>query len=383
MSLLLENIRFFEEREIAFGILRPSEVALRKSILDATGPFREFLAQAGIHDYQNQGVGSKSKVSVPCKLIDSPTSHRPSSISLYRPRRGETRLWIAGVRTMVTPGEALLCFWHLGQVWIINASREDARMVPLHSIGELPTTESSHQQESVFEELLAKLRAIGDKGFMRAPVSGSTAIGRLLESELGIAMNSAREADYRGIEIKSSRLGGRRTTMFAQVPNWSKSSLTSSRQILDAFGYDRPEGRGLYCTISVPNVNSQGLFLHLDRDHDLLRVRHDELNPREVVAWEMTTVKERLVSKHSATVWVEAEVRYIGEQEYLRFQAVRLTKHPRPQELPDLLRKGEITVDFLIGPDSDKGYLFKIGKSGMDGLFGHSKRYLLNTEEQN
>lgn len=382
MSLVLENIRFFEERGIAYGILRPSELALRKSIIDATGPFRQFLAQTGIHDYKKQDVGSKSKVSVPCNLIDSPTSHRTSSMSLYRPRRGETRLWIAGVRTMVTAGEALLCFWHAGQVWIINATLHGAHMNLLHSIEGVLTQDSSRKQESVFEELLAKLRTIGDKGFIRAPVSGSTAIGRLLESELGIAMNSAREADYRGIEIKSSRLGGRRTTMFAQVPNWSKSSLAGSKQILDAFGYDRPDGRALYCTVSVPNVNSQGLFLHLDRDRDLLRVRHDELNPHEVVAWEMATVKERLVSKHSETVWVEAEVRHIDEQEYLRFQAVRHTKYPRPQELPDLLRMGEITVDFLIGPDSDRGYLFKIGKSGMDGLFGHSKRYLLNKEAQ-
>jgi hypothetical protein len=166
--------------------------------------------------------------------------------------------------------------------------------------------------------------------------------------------------------------------MFSQVPDWSQSPYAASAQILDAFGYDRPEGRTLSCTLSVKNINSQGLFLHVDRDFDLLRVRHNEFDPREVVQWDISTLKRRVASKHSETVWVDAEVRHIDGQEYLRFDAISHTKGPMQQKVAKLLLDGHITVDFLIRQDGDKGYPFKIAQNQLASLFEHSKRYMLS-----
>lgn len=83
------------------------------------------------------------------------------------------------------------------------------------------------------------------------------------------------------------------------------------------------------------------------------------------------------MSKHAESVWVEAAVQRIGDQEYFRFHRVQHTRNPRPEELIGLIRKGAVTVDFLIREAGDHGYLFKILLDELSSLFAHSKAYRL------
>ena len=59
----------------------------------------------------------------------------------------------------------------------------------------------------IADELLHKLVKISNKGFIRTVTSGDTGIGMTVESELGIVANSSRSPDYKGIELKSTRVG--------------------------------------------------------------------------------------------------------------------------------------------------------------------------------
>ena len=43
------------------AVLVPTETGLRKSILDAIGPLREYLKEAGVHDYLAQAQGKEAK----------------------------------------------------------------------------------------------------------------------------------------------------------------------------------------------------------------------------------------------------------------------------------------------------------------------------------
>ena len=56
---------------------------------------------------------------------------------------------------------------------------------------------------AVSDELLNLLKKIALDGSIKAECEGDTAIGRSIESALGIKINSSGKPDYKGIEIKS------------------------------------------------------------------------------------------------------------------------------------------------------------------------------------
>ncbi|GAA1764461.1 hypothetical protein GCM10009712_11170 [Pseudarthrobacter sulfonivorans] len=369
-----------ERAGVEFGTFRPSRTGLEKFILDATIPFRLFLQEAGAHQFDLQRPGSENKQKIPAVLIDWTGHAVESTASLYRPhtKRGDPRMWFGALPTIAEPGDLIVCLWHAGKLWITNGSRADARLMLARAGIPDVKAEAPESDPSVLEDLLSRLRTISAKGFIPAPVNGPTAVGRLLESELGIKMNSSKEADFRGIELKSARSGGRRATMFAQIPDWNHSLYSGSGELLDAFGYDTPDGRALSCTVSARKANPQGLYLQIDRDADLLRVRENELDPHEVVLWRLETLRNRIAHKHAETLWIEAAVRQVQDKEYLFFRAARHTRNPHPDALTPLLRKGAITMDLLIREDGDHGYLFKVALGELESLFGYSKRYLLS-----
>ena len=104
------------------------------------------------------------------------------------------------------------------------------------------------------EELLRLLKGVALAGRSRIiECIGDTAVGRSIETGLGISINSSRNPDFKGIEIKSGRSAivasrENRATLFACVPDWDLSALKSSRQIMEKFGYERGNDFKLYCT---------------------------------------------------------------------------------------------------------------------------------------
>ena len=98
-----------------------SEVMLGKRNPDATGLFRQFLARAGVHDYERQELGAKvGKVRRRLKYISSDGESAAETlaleISLYRTRRGDRRYNISWPsRDLIDFGDVL--------VFIADASR--------------------------------------------------------------------------------------------------------------------------------------------------------------------------------------------------------------------------------------------------------------------
>ena len=91
-------------------------------------------------------------------------------------------------------------------------------------------------------------------------------VGDTLERELGILPNSKIVADYKGqIELKAKREGsGTKDSLFSMVPNWEKSYITSSNQMILTYGYpsnkEKYEGYyDLYVTVNN-RPNNQGLY---------------------------------------------------------------------------------------------------------------------------
>ena len=384
MRLLTEaergNVAFLTTNRIPHGTIQPTRTGLEKSILDATEVFREFLETYGIHDYAQQPQGTDSKVSIPTVLFDERGNRvLASGASLYRPltKSGDPRIWFSGLPKIAKPDDIVAVIWHDRAFLIVNLS-----VVPLHSLragsSELSSVLSPYLEakQSTVSSLLDLLNGVAQKGFLRAPVKGSTAVGRLLETELGIDINSRKAPDFFGIELKSSRAASNRTTLFAKTPDWARSRYKRSAEILEAFGYDRDGVKKLSCTLSGKVVNSQGLSVRVRESLDELHAVSDRIDPR-VAVWDLAALRHSLNTKHDETFWVKAVAEQREGWEYIKFVSVEHTSKPMIEQLSPSLASGVVTVDFLIRESGDKGYLFKVLPKNLKFLFPPSKAYAL------
>ncbi len=396
-----EVLRYFTQRGIDVGLVVPTETGLGKGIMDATASMRQFLKDAGLHDFDHQPQGEAHKRRITTRVVTR-TGIITTVTSLYRPvsKQGDPRLWVYGLKQYVEAGN-LLAFVAVGpdELMVINAS--SAGLVP----GVNPPATAKIQIRDVLDidldellaplmgdsnpaasELLGMLRRIAGKWHEGKPgKKRDTEVGRLLEELLGIPINSSKAPDYRGIEIKSGRkAAGSRQNLFCRVPNWTLSTLKSSAALLGEFGYVRDEKyeKQLRCTVGGKSPNAQGLYLRMGKGGEHLIESSTRPDLPDVVAWEMDELKHALQGKHRETFWVAAASRKEGDVEHFRYEHVLHTKRPMANALPALLESGVVTVDHLItkkkgGSVKEQGPSFKMWRKDMDLLFPPGEFHIL------
>lgn len=388
------RIKRLTGESIDLTLIQPTRTGLEKSILDATAAVRNFLRERGLHDYDTQGQGAtENGVKLDALLLSANTAVR-SIASLYRPKTktGDPRVWFTGLSGYSNPDDMIAIAAHEGRLIIINLTQVDVDYVlDVQRNGPLwdALQAISAAAQSVAHELLAKLRRIASGGLVPSVMAAraDTAIGRTLETALGIAINSSREPDYKGIELKSYRRAAssareNRKTLFAQVPNWKISKFKSSREILDAFGYQRDDDYKLYCTVSSRNRNSQGLYFKVDDKNGILDEYSNKPDIGAFASWALKDLRSSLLKKHNETFWIGANVHIVNGHDHFEFKEVLHTRKPIPSQFDILLDQGEITMDHLIkrtaaGRVSEKGPLFKINTASLPLLFPPSQSYAL------
>jgi hypothetical protein len=271
-----------------------------------------------------------------------------------------------------------------GELYVLNITNLNIEVLlnqnilnPLQELVKAIRKESNE----VANDLLRLLSKIAKKGPVPAMLKADTAIGRTLETLLGIDINSSKKPDYKGIELKSYRdERGNRKNLFAQVPNWKASKFKSSAEILNAFGYSRGDDFKLYCTVSTLIRNSQGLKLKMNTEINQLIENSDKSAIGDFVVWGLETLHKRLIEKHNETFWIAADSISIGGKEHFQFKKVEHTKKPIVSQFDILLEQGIITLDHLIkrksnGSVVEKGPIFKIKPNALNLLFPPSSTY--------
>ena len=113
-SLQYHEHQVGEEIQVAF--INITATQLKKSIMDATKPVRELLANTGIHDYSTQEQGTHAKVTLEFyyledEIVEGRTLIPVSSekASLYRPTsgNGDPRIWFTNLKKYVEAGDTL------------------------------------------------------------------------------------------------------------------------------------------------------------------------------------------------------------------------------------------------------------------------------------
>lgn len=381
----IARLKLLTEKSVEVTLIEPTATGLGKSIMDATGSVRSYLKDKQIHDFELQGQGQTNKNLVTSNLIN-PDGLIKSVASLYRPttKNGDPRIWFTGLRKYAKANDILAIFAFEGILYVINITQLDLEALingrDRNPLKELVNEINSLSRE-VADELLVLLNRIAAKGAVPAMLQADTAIGRTLEMLLGIPINSSRQPDYKGIELKSYRdKKGNRKNLFAQVPDWSASKFKSSSEILNEFGYKRGDDLKLYCTVSAIVRNSQGLKLKLDTDLRQLIENSDKATVGDFVVWGLEILHKRLLEKHNETFWIATDSLIIDEKEHFIYKKVEHTKKPIVSQFDILLEQGIITLDHLIKKTSigkvvEKGPLFKIKPNALNLLFPPSQSY--------
>ena len=377
--------------------LVPTDTGLRKSIMDATASIRAYLKDVGFHDYEEQGQGVAAKSVRQAVILDDHDA-TDTRVSLYRPetKSGDPRIWISGLPHSADAGDIIAIFVDGDTLFVYDLTRGRlADIVAQHeadgSMGSHPVlailSDVKRDIDFVADELLLKLRGIARHGWIDAVGHGNTAIGRTLESALGIAMNSSKDPDYKGIEIKASRARsarGTRQTLFAQVADWSISDVKSSGEILDRYGYEDANGvLRLSVQVDHGKPNSKGLGLEVDFDRDVLHEVDWNRDKAAFATWSLDKLRGRLREKHGATFWVKADSE-LDERgvERFRYTSVEFSSDPFAHQLGPLIANNAISMDHLIkrkpsGGAHEQGPLFKIDRKRMQELFPPMKSWQL------
>lgn len=406
----LQNLDVVKSAVGEFALLFVTETGLRKSILDATLPLRTLLKDKSVHDFTNQPQGPENKVVLPVRFASS-SEITSSRCSFYRPitKQGDPRLWPYGLGDHCRPNDVFAVFCFEGLVHFINltsnnlAPTVDQRLyLPENNYGVHHSTsvaeaftiqnqavsllnDIASRFSSTAKYLLNRLREIADRGPIESVCEGDTSVGRSIETALGIQINSNKNPDFQGIEIKSYRSTKPKTgliTLFAKTPDWTRSLVKNSRDYLALAGYDRNGIRRLYCSVFATNQNSLKLQLNLNQSaNDLEEIFFG--TPKNVIAvWGMDNLHNEFRRKHNETFWVSAETERVRGKEHFRLKSVIHTQKPLVTQFDSLIVQGQIGLDHTIkeknGRVVDKGYLFRVRSAKMPELFaGTPKHYKL------
>lgn len=380
-----DRIKILTEHSLSFTLIEPTETGLKKSIMDATAPVRLFFKNKNIHDYQEQKQGQEHKHTLTVYIVQ-PEKLVESTASFYRPntKNGDPRIWFSGLREFAKPNDILGIISIDNNIFVLNITHLDVVALIRGDISN-PFSEivknNFYSENIIAEELLNKLKIIAQKGFIPSTVAADTSIGRLLEAELGVAINSSTKPDYKGIELKSFReRKANRKNLFAQVPDWNLSKFKSSKEILNYFGYQRGDDFKLYCTVSAINRNSQGLMFNIYDELNQLVENSDKSSIGDFAVWSLEKLHKRLLEKHNETFWIAGASKHINGIEHFQYTTAEHTKKPIVSQFDVLLQQGDITMDHLIKKQSsgkvvEKGPLFKIKPSSIGLLFPPSKTY--------
>lgn len=298
-SLEEKRLAFLTKRGVSYTLVHITATGYQKSILDATDPMREYFLENNIHDYEQQKQGTSYKVQVKTKILTDKEEVQTIT-SFYRPetKKGDPRLWVYEVKKYCSPDDILAFSFFEECLYVLNISKSDI-IADCDSNYENPIKELISEIEkkstSVADELLSKFHLFANE-WIKIDVEADTGIGRTIERLLGIPMNSAKEPDYKGIELKSARPKTTRTTLFSKTPDWTISACKNTQDILNKCGYITAEGRLSYRNTLVCNIpNSQGLFLYLNGIDDYLEIKQkqDKID-YDIAVWRLKTLHETL-----------------------------------------------------------------------------------------
>lgn len=367
----------FANAGLPVAFLVPTPTGYDKSIMDAIATVRTLLKETGIHDYYFQEQGQENKARVSSYFVEY-NGMVETMASLYRPKtkKGDPRIWFSGLKNYCQPRNLLALTVSRGEIYVFNLSNDLIRN-SLFNNGFVADVlqQLSYDQNAIARELLWKIKDIHDQGFLPSITPGDPGVGDTLENALGISRNNSELPDYKGIELKASRLtrttrrGTRatrdRVNLFSKVPDGG----LSYSDIVREFGRwtwnetKQEERLSIQNTTFFSKVNSFGLVLNIDNNNEEVHICYEDARKhRHMLSyWYLSTLNKKLLEKHKETFWVKAVSDLRGNREWFRYDIIEHTKNPNTSLILPLIETDKIMIDLA-------GYYKKINKNGRETL---------------
>ncbi len=367
----------FANAGLPVAFLVPTPTGYDKSIMDAIATVRTLLKETDIHDYYFQEQGPENKARVPSYFVEY-NGMVETMASLYRPKtkKGDPRIWFSGLKNYCQPRNLLALTVSRGEIYVFNLSNDLIRN-SLFNNGFVADVlqQLSYDQNAIARELLWKIKDIHDQGFLPSITPGDPGVGDTLENALSISRNNSELPDYKGIELKASRLtrttrrGTRatrdRVNLFSKVPDGG----LSYSDIVREFGRwtwneaKQEERLSIQNTTFFSKVNSFGLILNIDNNNEEVHICYEDAREhRHMLSyWYLSTLNKKLLETHKETFWVKAVSDLRGNREWFRYDIIEHTKNPNTSLILPLIETDKIMIDLA-------GYYKKINKNGRDTL---------------
>lgn len=235
----------------------------------------------------------------------------------------------------------------------------------------------------MFEEVLSDLKKLSLKGPIKAVGQGSNAIGKTLQSELNIGHSTTFRNQYKGFVISSTSSKSNRTNLFAKVPDWQKSKIKSSKEMLDLYGVEDPKGKyikKLFCSVNSLEPNNFGLIFVVDKFSKVLQEKYfDKEQKKSIAIWSTEQLFQKLI-KLDKTIVISANLFKKKDGNYFHFRFAEFMLAPSKEKFFELLDYGAITMDHLISMQKgknvrDQGPIFKISKNSKKDLYSDYKKF--------
>ncbi len=232
-----------------------------------------------------------------------------------------------------------------------------------------------------YSELINKLKAIKNMGYIRTHRSGATGIGKTIEDLLGIEENNVPGPNAGMIELKSAR-----RNVSSMLTLFTKSPLPrgANSVLLQRFGYKSTqdnERKILHTTVSAEGYNQikggPGFKIDIKNGGIYIITTQNEI----LGYWDEKTLKNSFEKKLPYLLYVKAEARGKGSNEQFWFNEAWLLSKFNFDNFLNLLRAGIILVDIRIGqyPDGrthDHGTAFRVFPDKLDLCFGNRERIM-------
>jgi hypothetical protein len=232
-----------------------------------------------------------------------------------------------------------------------------------------------------YRELIEKLKAIKEMGYIKTHRTGTTGVGKTLEDLLGIVENNVPGPNAEMIELKSARKNvSSMLTLFTKSPLPRKANSV----LLQRYGYESARGnkrKELHTTVNATGYNqlkgAPGFKIEIHEDKiDLVDAQNEILG-----YWDKETLKTYFERKLPKLLYVKAEAKGRGSNEEFWFNEGWLLSGFNFNNFLNLLREGTILVDIRIGqyPDGrphDHGTGFRVFPDKLDLCFEHRERIM-------
>jgi len=229
-------------------------------------------------------------------------------------------------------------------------------------------------------EIVEKLREIKGKGFVPSLRRGSTGVGFTFERWFGLTESNIPIPDIGGrVEIKTVRKDSQSLiTLFTFNRGvWQ----IKQKDLIMRYGYLDEQGRyALKNTLFYRRPIPQGLSLDIDESKNIVELV--DLNTQEVLAiWDIYVIVGKFLSKLSRILFILAERKMVGHQEYFHFDEAYLLMNPSSRRFLEAFRNSMVGIDLRMhlkdnGGVRNRGTAFRIKENNLINLYEDQRRLI-------